>query len=127
MALSTFPRCVGGENYNKDHARNATYADWFLNDCNDVPRDLFTHMGYSTRDERWRFTAWYAWDGATLRATGAPVALELYDHAGDDGACGGDRSAFDYETANLAGDPVFADEVAALLAVLVAKFDIPHG
>ena len=127
VALSTFPRCVGGENYNKDHARNATYADWFLNDCNDVPRDLFTHMGYSTRDERWRFTAWYAWDGAALRATGAPVALELYDHAGDDGACGGDRSAFDYETANLAGDPVFADEVAALLAVLVAKFDIPHG
>ena len=123
VARSTFPRCVGGENYARNHTRNATYPDWYLNDCNDVPRALFTHMGYSIRDVTWRFTAWYAWDGANLAPTGAPVALELYDHSADDGTCdGATKSAFDFETANLAYDPAYADLVDDLLATLVAAF-----
>ena len=47
VARSVYPRCVA----------NASAA-WKHNDCNDTPRRRFTHMGYSTRDERWRFTAW---------------------------------------------------------------------
>lgn len=124
VALSAFPRCAGGENYNEHHARNTSYPDWYLNDCNDVPRRLFTHMGYSTRDARWRFTAWYEWDGDTLLPKGAPVALELYDHDGDQGTCDAPKSAFDFETRNLAFDPAYAPVVDARLATLTAKFHI---
>mmetsp|Transcript_13384 Transcript_13384/g.43616 ORF Transcript_13384/g.43616 Transcript_13384/m.43616 type:complete len:571 (-) Transcript_13384:998-2710(-) len=107
-ARSMFPRCVGGENYNDDYARNASYPDWYLNDCNDVPSSLFTHMGYTLRDSHWRFTAWFEWNGTALEpANGGldaarPVATELYDHQNDDGSCDAPNAFDDFETINLA-------------------------
>lgn len=75
-ALTQFPRCV-----------QPGLPMWKGNDCDDVPRGDFTHMGLSVRTERWRFTRWLLWDGENLRpAWDEPDAgTELYDHAGDDG------------------------------------------
>lgn len=104
VARSQFPRCVGGENFNKNYHRNTSYPDWYLNDCNDVPSSLFTHMGYSLRSEEWRFTAWYAWNSNDTVTFSSPVALELYDHRGDDGTCSGSDTFDAFETVNVAGD-----------------------
>jgi hypothetical protein len=49
VALSQFPRCV-----------NSSFPEWKFNDCDDVNRTNFTHMGLSIRTERYRFTRWYA-------------------------------------------------------------------
>ncbi|KAJ1446188.1 alkaline-phosphatase-like protein [Pelagophyceae sp. CCMP2097] len=102
VALSQFPRCCGGAEYDPDHVANASAPLWYLNDCNDVPRTKFTHMGYSVRTSRWRYTEWRQWDGLLLAATEDIVAVELYDHLGDQGLCEGEQAAFDYETENLA-------------------------
>ena len=113
VARSVYPRCVA----------NASAA-WKHNDCNDTPRRQFTHMGYSTRDERWRFTAWYEWSHLRLRPKGSPVAVELYDHANDVGRCdgAGGSALEDYEWANVAGD--HASVVEAQLARLERLFGI---
>mmetsp|Transcript_23442 Transcript_23442/g.72095 ORF Transcript_23442/g.72095 Transcript_23442/m.72095 type:complete len:559 (+) Transcript_23442:31-1707(+) len=126
-ARSMFPRCVGGENYNDDFKRNETYPEWYLNDCNDVPRSLFTHVGYSLRDHHWRYTAWFVWNGTSLEPAdggldgGAiPVALELYDHRQDDGS---GLSAFhDFETVNLAPDPAYAPVLKRFRSELSSQF-----
>lgn len=105
--------------------RGRVPARRYLTDCNDVNRTYFTHMGYSTRDERWRFTAWYRWAGGSLQASGPAVAVELYDHAGDAGTCDGPNgSAFDFETKNLANESAYADVVLAQLGRLQTLFGI---
>ncbi|KAJ8598142.1 hypothetical protein CTAYLR_007412 [Chrysophaeum taylorii] len=117
FARSQFPRCVGGENYNDNYYVNRSYPLWYLNDCNDVPRELFTHMGYSIRNETWRFTAWFEWDGDAL-APRTQVAIELYNHTDDDGTCG--TGAFDVETRNIANaaDPKLIRDLNASLCAL---------
>lgn len=56
-----------------------------------------THMGYSLRTEKFRYTAWYDF------STRKPVAAELYE-----------LSVSRIETVNLAGDPRHAQAVQAL-------------
>jgi iduronate 2-sulfatase len=58
-------------------------------------------MGYSVRDERWRFTEW------TDRRDGKVIARELYDHGESPTA-----------SQNLAGQPQYADTEARLSALL---------
>lgn len=125
FARSQFPRCVGGENYNANFTRNASYPDWYMNDCNDVPKELFTHMGYTIRDLSWRFTAWFPWDGPNLQPVYPPVALELYDHREDDGTCDPPH-AFDgyFEATNLANQSAYAKHVDVLLLALTDIFHI---
>lgn len=122
-ARSQFPRCVGGEEYHENFTRNTSYTDWYLNDCNDVPSRLFTHMGYSIRTTEWRFTAWFQWN--VSRPHQEPVALELYDHRLDDGTCN-PPSAFDgpFETRNLASDPDMRSVVESLFEILINLFHI---
>lgn len=84
------------------------------------------YMGFSIRDDRWRFTQWVAWDGPTLRplwnGTAEFNAKELYDHAGDYGA------SFDVATptVNLAADAQYAGVVKRLGAALRAQFEGDH-
>lgn len=84
------------------------------------------YMGYSIRDDRWRFTQWVAWDGPTLRplwnGTAEFDANELYDHLGDYGA------SFDAATAtvNLAGEAQYAGVVERLGTALRAQFEGDH-
>jgi iduronate 2-sulfatase len=62
-------------------------------------------MGYSLRDDRYRYTEWREW------STGRVQATELYDHANDPD-----------ETINRAGDPAFAAEGITLARRLARQF-----
>ena len=124
-ARSMFPRCLGGEEYNDNFYVNHSYPDWYLNDCNDVPRTLFTHMGYSLRSDQWRFTAWFTWNGTSLEPI-APVAMELYDHRDDTGSCQAPSAFDDFENINLASDPRHLGLMAAFMRDLPAQFKYDH-
>jgi iduronate 2-sulfatase len=64
-------------------------------------------MGYSLREERYRYTEWRAW------ATGAMLGVELYDHQADDA-----------ETVNLAADAQLADVRSRLAHRLARQFSV---
>jgi len=66
--------------------------------CNGTPAKDFDYMGYSLRNTRWRYTCWYKWDKANLKAIwDGEFAEELYDHKGDN-STGFDR----WDNANVA-------------------------
>lgn len=80
-------------------------------------------MGLSVRDERWRYTEWYAWNNMTdhPRWSSGTFAVELYDHLGDFGADLDAASA----TENLAVGPgavAHASDIARLAAALKQQF-----
>merc|ERR1719253_1272154 len=108
-AVSQFPRVWDGKSlpHGIDH----------------IPRDKFTHMGYSIRTEEWRYTEWRTWDGAGLKAhfgPGTEVARELYDHRADPSF----PVDFDsFENENLAEDPQYAGVIAELSATLQSLVD----
>ena len=125
-ALTQFPRCV-----------KPGKPLWERNDCDDVPRSKFTHMGLSLRTDRYRYTRWFPWNGTALRPVwGAPNASgfaamnELYDHLGDDGS----SMDGDYENVNLLASPPVAGApvpdpavVARLETLLRASFPGSSG
>ena len=121
QALTQFPRCL--KIWGHGVQRNQSLPEWQFNDCDDVRREDFTHMGYSIRTERYRFTRWYPWNGTTLRPVwAADFAVgntdELYDHDGDDGSTFGGQ----HEASNLAGEGGMAVVVQQLLAQLEKAF-----
>ena len=66
---------------------------WFTIDffvCLKDAMHAIEYMGFSLREDRWRFTEWIKWEPRSLRPlwnSSAPFnAIELYDHAGDFGA-----------------------------------------
>ena len=90
IALSQFPRCLNGLNYNtilREHKplsdmnrltfevynngtiptyRKPTVGNlplWKLTNCNGVKREDFTYMGLSMRTKQYRLTNWYLWRG----------------------------------------------------------------
>jgi len=72
-AFSQYPRRV------KDEQKA-----WSGNSVIHSNRSTFTHMGYSVRSARWRYTEWLAWNGSTLRPVWDDVvARELYDHGSE--------------------------------------------
>mmetsp|Transcript_644 Transcript_644/g.1539 ORF Transcript_644/g.1539 Transcript_644/m.1539 type:complete len:562 (+) Transcript_644:62-1747(+) len=67
-----------------------------------LPRNEIELMGYTLRENRWRYTAWFEWDKHhEVPLHNKVVARELYDHHGDCPSC------FDFEgdAHNLAEDP----------------------
>jgi len=60
---------------------------YFHPNCEEVAEGDIAVMGYGVRDDDWRLTQWYGWNGTSLTADFAagPMATELYDHRGDDG------------------------------------------
>jgi len=107
-ALSVFPRCPA-------NTVNSSLF-WQNNDCDFTERSEFPFFGISVRVPDWRYTEWRHWNGTVQAPTRAkaPVAIELYDHRGDNG------TSFDgpYEVKNLAGDPAYASQQAQLAALL---------
>ena len=93
------------------------------NPCTKCTLKDWSHMGFSVRDDRWRYTEWLAWDPQRE----APMwgnfsgggGVELYDHEGDFGTDFDAASA----TVNLAHDPQHSDVVRRLSAALRAQFD----
>jgi hypothetical protein len=122
LALTQFPRCL--KVWGHGVPRNQSLPDWAFNDCDDVPREQFTHMGLSIRTERWRFTRWYLWNGTALRpdwedASGfAKINTELYDHDGDDGSHFGGQ----HEATNLAANSGMAPTVQKMALQLEHAF-----
>eukprot|EP00947_MAST-08B_sp_MAST-8B-sp1_P004114 g4114.t1 len=112
VALSQFPRCC-----------KAGRPLWEGNDCDDVPRSQFTHMGLSVRTDRYRYTRWLAWDGKTLQPDweADDAGTELYDHAGDDGL----SMDAPFEATNLAGS-ASPQVIAELEKLLRASFYPPR-
>ncbi len=85
------------------------------NACCRVPVSHFDYMGYSMRNDKFRFTAWVPFDNATMKANWTfPVAKELFNLTTDTGR------DFDYDgySLNLADDPSYASIVASMLASL---------
>lgn len=56
VALSQFPRCPVNES-----------VPWRSNLCIEVKSSKFAWMGYSYRNDNWRYTAWFRWNGSVLR------------------------------------------------------------
>ena len=120
QALTQFPRCL--KVWGHGVPRNQSLPEWEFNDCDNVQRSDFTHMGLSIRTQRWRFTRWYPWNGSSLRplwdSPYATANTELYDHDGDDGCQFGGQ----HEAQNLAAEPSMGATVAQLGAQLESAF-----
>ena len=57
------------------------------NTCLEVERTDFTHMGYTMRTDRYRYTEWVGWNGSSLSPIWSELkSAELYDHMNDTGA-----------------------------------------
>ena len=138
FTLSVYPRCPA------DVTNSSNF--WKHNDCTFTERTEFPFFGISIRTETFRYTEWRAWNGSQLApvlgssdekqqqqqqqegavVTGAAgrganpalIAVELYDHTGDDG------NSFDgaYEVVNLAGNPSYASQQAQLAALLRSSY-----
>merc|ERR1712059_125192 len=90
----------------------------------DVERTDFTWMGYTMRTDRYRYTEWVQWNGATLSPEWSQLrARELYDHKEDLGPW---TDPDGFENVNLANssDPGL---VAELSAQLHRAFGFPDG
>lgn len=120
-AYAQYSRCPGERFFPNVSA----LPDWALNNCEDVPVNNITYMGYTVRTTgaapgEWRFTEWFNWDRQRCVAEWEipPRATELYSHAGHTDP--GETDAFENE--NVAADPANAAVVAALRAKLRARF-----
>jgi len=108
-ALSVYPRCP---------ANVANSSQWWhANDCMTVERTAFPFMGVSLRTDGLRYTEWFRWNSTALAPVwdgNGTVAVELYDHTGDDG------TTFDgpWEVVNLADNPSYAAARAAMAKLL---------
>ena len=112
VARSTYPRCpkIGGPVYDDSCIHT-------------VERTAFPFVGYSIRDANWRLTAFFAWNGSTLRPAAPdapPHSLELYDHRGDAPEGAGFERADFYEDVNVAS--AFPNVTQAMLETLKAAF-----
>ena len=118
-AYAQYSRCPGKRFWPKVTTGE---PDWWYNNCEAVPAKNITSMGYSVRTSAWRFTEWYAWDGArcVARFDAAPIGTELYSHAGQK-PYPLDFNA--WENVNVADDPANADAVKGLRAKLFARFN----
>lgn len=122
----------GGEQPPSVHGKQAVYSEYprcYHNvstpwddstSCVHTARTNFSAMGYSVRTALWRYTIWLHWDGARLQGdfSRAPVAVELYGHAGDTEA---DMDA--YENANVAAEPKHKATLESMYALAQAHWD----
>eukprot|EP00966_Prymnesium_polylepis_P098884 2290015-Prymnesium_polylepis.1 len=108
-AYSQYPRCL-----NTSKAQEPPYLGT-RDPCVGVPAYEFTHMGYTVRTARWRYTEWPRWKASLEPDWTAIDGVELYDHDGDDGSC------FDcFELVNVAADARNAAIIKRLSALLRA-------
>ena len=80
-------------------------------------------MGFSLRNDDWRYTAWVGWNGSSLTpAWGRVNATELYRHTLAEGGPG-DQDFDAWENENEAGRPERRELAGRLHAQLRAHFD----
>lgn len=94
---------------------------WQRNQIGQVPRTNFTIMGYSLRSDKFRYTEWVGWDGASLKPVWTKwFGNELYDHSSEP-PTGADFNS--YENVNVVNDPQHKELVATLSTALRAHFN----
>lgn len=78
-AYSQYSRCPGGRNW--PTVSNPAGRDWYFNNCEGVPVQNISYMGYTVRTDGWRYTEWFHFNGAICEPTfAASHGVELYDH-----------------------------------------------
>ena len=93
------------------------------NECTKCAHKDIVVMGYSVREDRWRYTEWVHWNNATsLPEWSQSAGVELYDHDGDYGT---DMDAAS-PTENVASNPKYESVVKRLSAVIRQQFDNDH-
>eukprot|EP00039_Didymoeca_costata_P002451 m.60288 g.60288 ORF g.60288 m.60288 type:complete len:647 (+) comp11309_c0_seq3:126-2066(+) len=116
-AFSQFPKIV---------AFFKGYGNQPWDPCTKCNLSTWDYMGYSVRNDRWRYTEWFLWNKTAhlpiWGAFGAGGGAELYDHLFDYGA--------DMDVAtdkvNLVEEPQYAQVVANLSKVLKDHFQSDH-
>ena len=119
-SFSQYSRCPGDRDW-KHPVKGQ--PDWLMNNCEEVPPQNISFMGYTMRSTEYRYTMWFAFDGANCEAQwDAPLeGEELYSHVGHT-----DPGNFDdYENANLAANATYARVVAEHRRLLLANFRGP--
>jgi arylsulfatase A-like enzyme len=123
-SFSQYSRCPGARNWPKVVTG---MPDWYMNNCETVPAQNISYMGYTVRSPEYRYTMWFHWDGATCDPKwDSPLESsngghELYSHVNQV-----DPGDFDsYENKNLANDPTYASIVKDLQSVLLFNFRGP--
>jgi len=87
--------------------------------CEEVPKEKIGVMGYSVRDQLWRYTEWFKWNGTSLKAEWdePSVGRELYSHSGDDGV-----NYDKFENQNIVDEPGHEEIVKRLRETLLKHF-----
>lgn len=122
-ALSQCPRCP---------AKGAKPEDYYEdNMCEFVERSKIPFMGYSLRVDTWRYTEWATWNGTSLRPIWSElvgVEMHMHDAGNTSLSCNMRTNACfgHFENKNLAKDPAYAKEAAALSAKLHAVVASQH-
>ena len=123
-ARSVYPRCYGAVLNATANASHFPFAPLDRVDCQDVPRELFSMMGYSVRTTDWRYTEWRQWNGVKLIAEWsiAPNATELYAHGADATNSTG-PAQWKSELVNVVGDPANAAVLRKMQAHVREAFE----
>ena len=117
-SFSQMARCPCGRTY-------PCFSEGIESACNSVPRNITPFMGYTVRTDRWRYTVWIPFDGASNRGKWSAAAAnisrsqELYDHSGDTGTNWADG----FENVNEAAN--YTEVVEELFQMLTNRFDTP--
>ena len=81
--------------------------------CEKLPNEAITYMGYAVRNAKYRFVAWYRWNGEEAEPMcNGLMAVELYKHDGDNGR--GDKAYNEFEYINLAANLSLGSELHKL-------------
>lgn len=117
-AFSQYSRCPGDRWW---PAVTKGAPGWFMNNCEEVPASNITSMGYTVRTAGFRYTAWYAWNGARCVpdwAAGPKYGEELYLHNDTNTF----PAVFDGENVNVVADAQYSGEVQRLHAMIIAHY-----
>jgi iduronate 2-sulfatase len=120
FAISQYPRCPVNQT---DPA-----LLWQDNWCIEVSSSNFSWMGYSIRNDSWRYTAWFSWDGDALlpRIPSDPVngSHGFYDElfaSANASAVSSSSSGMDFDESDVVEvRAVYPGVARALFDVLVA-------
>ena len=120
FAISQYPRCPVNQT---DPA-----LLWQDNWCIEVSSSNFSWMGYSIRNDSWRYTAWFSWDGDALlpRIPSDPVngSHGFYDElfaSANASAVSSSSSGMDFDESDVVEvRAVYPGVACALFDVLVA-------
>jgi hypothetical protein len=104
LASSQFAHCCPWGSYDAHRECGA---------CEKLANDRITYMGYAVRNAKYRFVAWYRWNGEEAEPMcNGLMAVELYKHDGDNGQ--GDKTFNEFEYQNLAANLSLGSELHKL-------------